>query len=104
MDLHSASQVGEVRESLSYAVEQVRRSPTWSWRRQSFVPSEQARRAKRVAGGPLALSGLVYAGLFAFASVPVAVWVCTGAVVVGIAFTIGHCLTVQRKANATGLG
>lgn len=70
----------------------------------SFVPSEQARRARRVAGWSLVLSGLVYAGLFAFAPMPVAVWGGTGAVLAGIVFTIGYCLSVQRKANVAKLG
>jgi len=70
----------------------------------SFVPSEQARRARRVAGWSLVLSGLVYAGLFAFAPMPVAVWGGAGAVLAGIVFTIGYCLAVQRKANVAKLG
>ena len=70
----------------------------------SFVPSEQARRARRVAGWSLVLSGLVYAGLFAFAPLPVAVWGGTGAVLAGIVFTIGYCLSLQRKASAARLG
>ena len=39
----------------------------------SVVPSDCARRARRVAGWSLVLSGLVYAGLWAFAPIPVAV-------------------------------
>lgn len=70
----------------------------------SLVPSEQARRARRVAGWSLVLSGLVYAGLFAFAPMPVAVWGGTSAVLAGIVFTIGYCLSVHRKVNVTRLG
>jgi len=66
----------------------------------SFTPSEQARRAKRVAGWSLVLSGLVYAGLFAFAPMPVAIWGGAGAVVAGIAVTIGYCLSLQSRAKA----
>jgi hypothetical protein len=70
----------------------------------SFVPNEQARRARRVAGWSLVLSGLVYAGLFAFAPLPVAVWGGTGVVLAGIALTIGYCLSLQRKASAARTG
>ena len=49
----------------------------------SFVPTAQAQRVTRVAGWSMALSGLVYAGLWAFASFPVALWLGCGVVAVG---------------------
>jgi hypothetical protein len=70
----------------------------------SFVPSEQARRARRVAGWSLVLSGFVYACLYRVCAMAVAVWGGTGAVVAGIVFTIGYCLSVQRRENVTRLG
>lgn len=64
-----------------------------------FVPSARARQARRVAGWSLVLSGLLYAGLWAFAPIPVAVAVGSGAVLVGIAVTIGYCLSQRAKAS-----
>jgi len=67
----------------------------------SFVPNENARRARRVAGWSLVISGLVYAALFAFAPIPVAVWGGVAAVLVGIAVTIVYGLSLQSRAKAT---
>jgi hypothetical protein len=66
----------------------------------AFVPSACARQARRVAGWSLFLSGLVYAGLFAFAPMPVAVAGGAGAVLAGIAMTVGYCLALRAKAKA----
>ena len=66
----------------------------------TFVPSAWARQLRRVAGWSLALSGLVYAGLWAFAPIPVAVVGGCGAVAAGIAVTIGYCLSLRAKAKA----
>lgn len=66
----------------------------------AFVPSAWARQAKRVGGWSMVLSGLVYAGLWAFAPMPVAVLGGIGAVVAGIAVTLGYCLWLRAKANA----
>jgi hypothetical protein len=74
----------------------------WSGNRmpKTFVPSAEARQARRVAGWSLALSGLVYAGLWAFAPIPAAVIGGCGAVVVGIAVTLGYCLSLRAKGKA----
>jgi hypothetical protein len=74
----------------------------WSGNRmpKAFVPSAQARQARRVAGWSLVLSGLTYAGLWAFAPIPTAVAGGSGAVVAGIAVTLGHCLWLRAKAKA----
>jgi hypothetical protein len=61
------------------------------------APSAQARQAQRVAGWSLALSGLLYAGLWAFAPIPVATSVGTGAVLAGVAATLGYCLALRFK-------
>ena len=66
----------------------------------TFVPNACARQARRVAGWSLALSGLVYAGLFAFAPIPVAVVGGVGAVVAGIVVTLGYCLSLRSKTKA----
>ena len=65
----------------------------------SVVPSTQARRAQRVAGWSMVLSGLTYAGLWAFAPISVATTVGTGAVFAGVAATLGYCLSLRSKAK-----
>jgi len=66
----------------------------------TLVPSTGARQARRVASWALVLSGLVYAGLWAFAPIPVATIGGSGAVVAGIAVTLGYCLSLRTKAKA----
>lgn len=66
----------------------------------AFVPSACARQIRRLGGWSLVLSGLLYAGLFAFAPISVAVWGGTAAVLAGIAVTIGYCLSLRAKAKA----
>ena len=66
----------------------------------TFVPSARARQAQRVGGWSMALSGLVYAGLWAFAPFDVALIGGCGAILVGIAVTVGYCLSVRDRANA----
>lgn len=63
-----------------------------------FVPDDRARRANRVAGWSMALSGLAYAGLWAFAPPQLAVVAGTVAVLLGIAITTGYCLSLRRRA------
>lgn len=67
----------------------------------SFVPSVAARRARRVAGWSLALSGLVYAALAVLAPIPVACWGGAAAVLAGIAVTLGYCLSLRDQAKAS---
>ncbi|MBP6903443.1 MAG: hypothetical protein KBC73_25380 [Burkholderiaceae bacterium] len=66
----------------------------------TFVPSPRARQARRVAAWSLVLSGLVYAGLWAFAPIPVAVVGGSGAVLLGMAVTFGYCISLRAKAKA----
>lgn len=66
----------------------------------AFAPSARARQVARVGGWSMALSGLVYAGLWAFAPIPVAIIGGCGAVVAGMAVTIGYCLSLRSKAKA----
>lgn len=66
----------------------------------TFVPDALARQARRVASWALVLSGLVYAGLWAFAPIPVALAGGCGAVATGIAVTVGYCLWLRAKAKA----
>jgi hypothetical protein len=58
------------------------------------------RQAQRVMGWSMALSGLVYAGLWAFAPIPTAMTVGTGAILTGIAVSLGYCLTLLARARA----
>lgn len=66
----------------------------------AFVPSAAARQVARVGGWSMALSGLVYAGLWALAPFSVALVIGCGAVLAGIAATIGYCLSLRAKAKA----
>lgn len=66
----------------------------------TFVPSAQARQAKRVAGWSLAISDLIYAAAFAFAPMDMALIVGCGAVILGIAITFGYCLSLRTRPAA----
>ncbi|MDE2488929.1 MAG: ammonium transporter [Alphaproteobacteria bacterium] len=66
----------------------------------AFVPSACARQAKRVVGWSLVLSGLVYAGMFTFAPIPIAMTVGTGAVLAGLAVSLGYCLSLRATPKA----
>jgi hypothetical protein len=63
----------------------------------SFVPNACARQARRVAGWSMTLSGLIYAGLFLFAPLHVAYLGGAGAILAGIAITLGYCLTLRDR-------
>lgn len=65
-----------------------------------IAPVAWARRANRVGGWSMVLSGLVYAGLWAFAPIPVATMGGCGAVLAGMAVTIGYCLSRRTKAKS----
>lgn len=66
----------------------------------TFAPSACARKAQRVAGWSMVLSGLVYAGVFLFAPMDTAVLIGCGAVILGIAVTFGYCLSLRGRARA----
>ena len=66
----------------------------------TFAPSARARQAQRVGGWSMALSGLVYAGLWALAPTDVALISGCAAILAGIAVTIGYCLSLRNRANA----
>lgn len=66
----------------------------------TFIPDSKGRQARRVAGWSLVLSGLVYAGLWAFAPIPVAIAAGCGVILLGMAVTIGHCISLRAKAQA----
>ena len=66
----------------------------------AIVPDACARQITRVGGWALALSGLVYAGLWAFAPMSVALIGGCGAIIAGMAVTIGYSLSLRRRAKA----
>lgn len=63
------------------------------------APSVYARQLARFSGWALVLSGLVYAGFWAFAPIPLAMTVGTGAVAAGIIATMGYCLWLWNQAS-----
>lgn len=79
---------------------------TWYGNRipKTLAPNASARKAQRVAAWSLLLSGLAYAGLWAFAPITVAVWAGTAAVFAGIAITFGYCLSLHAKTKAGQVG
>jgi hypothetical protein len=65
----------------------------------AFAPNADARKITRVGGWSLFLSGLVYAGLWAFAPIPMAITGGCGAVMAGMAVTLGYCLWLRAKVS-----
>jgi hypothetical protein len=66
----------------------------------AVAPSACAGQVTRFAGWSMVLSGLVYAGLWAFAPVPVAITVGTGVVAASIVVTLGYCLRLRTRARS----
>lgn len=66
----------------------------------AFVPSACTRQAMRIGGWSMVLSGLVYAALWAFAPLQVALTGGCGVVIAGMAVTIGYCLSMRAKVRA----
>ena len=64
------------------------------------VSSAHARSVNRFAGWTLVLSGLVYAGFWAFAPIPVATILGTGALAAGVLLTFAYCLWLRGRARA----
>ena len=64
-----------------------------------FVPDEWARRATRVGGWSMAVSGLVYAALWAFAPHQIAVIAGSAAIIAGIAVTSWYCMSLRTRAK-----
>ena len=65
----------------------------------TFVAGADARKITRVGGWAMALSGLVYAALWAFAPFDVALYVGCGAILAGMATTIGYGLWLRGRAK-----
>ncbi len=74
----------------------------WSGNRMPkvFVPELWARKARRVTAWSMVLSGLIYAGLFAFAPMQLAVAGGVAAVLIGIAVSFVYCFSLRSRAAA----
>ena len=68
----------------------------------TFTPSAGARKAQRVAAWSMVISGLIYAGLWAFAPFQTAVIGGCAAILIGMAVTFGYCLMLKNRAKAAG--
>lgn len=66
----------------------------------AVAPSAYARQIARVSGWSLVLSGLAYAGLWAFAPIPMAITFGCGAVVAGMIVTLGYAVWLRARARA----
>ncbi len=65
----------------------------------NFLPSACARQYARLGGWSMFLGGLVYAGLFAFAPIPIAVVLSCGTLILGQAIAISYCLAQRASAK-----
>lgn len=65
---------------------------------------EDARKVTRVAGWSMALSGLIYAILWAFAPFWIALIGGCGAIIVGIAVTFAYCRSLRPKTDPARIG
>lgn len=68
----------------------------------TFTPSAGARKAQRVAAWSMVISGLIYAGLWAFAPFQTALIGGCAAILIGMVVTFGYCLSLKNKAKAAG--
>lgn len=66
----------------------------------AIAPHPIARKVARFSGWSFALSGLIYAGLWVFAPIPVAATVGTGVMVAGVIAALGHCFWLATRAQA----
>lgn len=65
----------------------------------AFAPTAFARHLARFSGWSQVLSGLVYAGLWAFAPIPTAILFGCAAVIAGLIATIGYCFWLRGKVS-----
>jgi len=66
----------------------------------AIAPSAFARQITRVSGWTQVLSGLVYAGLWAFAPIPVAITVGSGVEAAGLVVTVGYCFWLRGRGRS----
>jgi hypothetical protein len=63
------------------------------------APSVFAQHLARFSGWSMVLSGIVYAGVWAFAPIQTAVFVGCGAVLLGMIATISYCFVLRGRAR-----
>lgn len=68
----------------------------------AIAPSAFARQITRVSGWSSVLSGLIYAGLWAFAPIQVAITVGSGVVLAGLVVTVSYCFWLRGRAQKYG--
>lgn len=68
----------------------------------AIAPSALARQVARFSGWVLALSGLVYAGFWALAPLPLAMTVGTGGLAAGVIMIIGYCIGLGTRLGGDG--
>ena len=68
----------------------------------AIAPSALARQVARFSGWVLALSGLVYAGFWAFAPLPLAMTIGTGGLAAGVIMVIGYCIGLRTRLGNDG--
>ena len=66
----------------------------------AIAPSTCAQQLNRVAGWSMVLSGLLYAGLWAFAPIPLAIGLGCAAVIAGMIVTFGYGFRLRSQARA----
>ena len=66
----------------------------------TVVPYAWAQKSRRFSAWTLVLSGLVFAGLWAFAPIPVAITFGTIAVLAGVIASLGYCLWLNARARS----
>ena len=66
----------------------------------TMAPTHCAARASRVGGWSMVLSGLTYAGLWAFAPMDVALVGGCGAIILGVAVTFFYCMSLRNRAKS----
>lgn len=66
----------------------------------AVAPNANVRQVMRLSGWSQVLSGLVYAGVWAFAPIPLAVTIGTAAVAAGLVATLGYCFWLKSQGRA----
>ena len=62
-----------------------------------FFPDALARKVSRLGGWSITIGGLVYAGLWMFAPIPVAVAAGSAAVLAGVAVPLAYCISRRHR-------
>lgn len=68
----------------------------------AVAPSHLARRFARFSGWAMVLGGLLYAGFWVLAPIPVAVWLGTGALALSVILTASYCGWLYLRSRRYG--